>query len=350
MSWKCLFSIMTLKYRRFSLDSSICPDGDAVGVGGLGKRRASSRFSSKKSRQCHSLDDARLEIQELKHSLSSSVSLREPIIAEENIDHPDGLIHSNSSQKHSKTFHKLFPDIPAGENLTHTFTCALQKEVLYHGKLFVSENYVCFYSSVLLKETKVVIPASSVKGVKKHNSALSMLSIQTADVEKHTFVSLRHRDMCYKLLQTVCSHVQGLTVNSSPHHSSAENEADHDVASSYSSLEDCTDRDLIRQNSICLENGYSQMSSEAPTRRNSTRQNSLTDDDNRAVSWIWRITERVAPLFFLRELRSFSAVFYVYMMLMVLLLLASGYIGLRITALEEQLTELTVQHREYQQI
>lgn len=35
------------------------------------------------------------------------------------------------------------------------FTCALQKEVLYHGKLFVSEHHVCFHSSVLLKETKV---------------------------------------------------------------------------------------------------------------------------------------------------------------------------------------------------
>lgn len=35
------------------------------------------------------------------------------------------------------------------------FTCALQKEVLYHGKLYISENNVCFFSSVLLKETKV---------------------------------------------------------------------------------------------------------------------------------------------------------------------------------------------------
>ena len=38
------------------------------------------------------------------------------------------------------------------------FTCALQKEVLYHGKLFVSEHHVCFHSSVLLKETKVWTP------------------------------------------------------------------------------------------------------------------------------------------------------------------------------------------------
>ncbi|XP_034410906.1 GRAM domain-containing protein 2B-like isoform X2 [Cyclopterus lumpus] len=341
MSWKCLFSIMTVRSRRFSLDSSICLDR----VGVLDSRRSSSRFSIKKPGECPSLDDARLEIQELNHSLTSSMK---QTIAEENIKRSDGLIHKNSFLKHSRTFHKLFQDIPVGENLTHTFTCALQKEVPYHGKLFVSENFVCFHSSVLLKDTKVVIPASSVQGVKKHNSTLSMLSIQTADGEKHTFVSLRHRELCYKLLQTVCSHVQETAVNSSPHVSSAENEADHDVHSSYSSLEDCGDRDLGKGNGIYLDNSFPQMSSEAPTRRNSTIQN--TDGDNQAVSWIWRITERVSPLFLLRELRNLSTLFYVYMMLTVLLLLASGYMGLRIIALEEQLSELSVQHREYQQV
>lgn len=88
------------------------------------------------------------------------------------------------------------------------FTCSLQKEVLYHGKLYVSENYLCFHSSVLLKDTKVngyrgsvthmntpfhvksvpnvlskvVIPASSVTLVKK--LYLSMVSVRTADEEK----------------------------------------------------------------------------------------------------------------------------------------------------------------------
>lgn len=35
------------------------------------------------------------------------------------------------------------------------FTCALQKEVLYHGKMYVSSEHICFYSSVLLRATKV---------------------------------------------------------------------------------------------------------------------------------------------------------------------------------------------------
>lgn len=33
--------------------------------------------------------------------------------------------------------------------------CALQKEVPYHGRLYLTEAHACFYSSVLLKDTKV---------------------------------------------------------------------------------------------------------------------------------------------------------------------------------------------------
>ncbi|XP_073347584.1 uncharacterized protein [Pagrus major] len=347
VSWKCLFSMMNMKSRRFSLDSAVSLEG----TGPLGGRRG-SRFSSKKSRKSQSLDDARLEIQELNHSLNSNMPLRRQTIAEENLERSDGLISSHSFLKHNKTFHKLFQEIPEAENLTQTFTCALQKEVLYHGKLFVSEHHVCFHSSVLLKDTKVVIPASSVMEVKKHNSALSMMSVQTADGEKHSFVSLRNREMCYKLLETVCSHAQGV---SSPHLSSAENEADHDLASSYSSLEDSMDRDSSRQNSICLDNGFPLTSSEGPPRCSSSRQNSLIDTEALTVSWIWRIVERVTPFFLLREIRNLSLLFYLYMLMMVVLLLASGYIGLRIVALEAQLdslgalTELSLRHKEFQE-
>ncbi|XP_040028118.2 GRAM domain-containing protein 2B isoform X1 [Gasterosteus aculeatus] len=345
---------MTMRSRRFSLDGSECVDF------GRGRRRSSSRFGIKNRRDCGSLEEARLEIQELDHSLNPSVSPRNQTIAEDSVGHSDGLIHTGRFLKHRKSFYKQFHVVPEGESLLHTFSCALQKEVLYQGRLFVSKNYVCFYSSVLLKDTKVVIPASSVMQVKKHSSALSVLSIKTADGEKHTFMSLTRRETCYKLLQALC--LQKKSINSSPHPSFAENEADNDMASSFSSLEDSVDRDLSRQSS------FSQMSSEgekwtgqmegsvngvivpAPTRRNSTRQNSSTDEDNGgepAKSWIRRIIETVAPLFFLRELRSLGVLFYVYMMLLVLLLLASGYIGLRMVALEEQLVEMSTQRTRY---
>ncbi|XP_071382846.1 GRAM domain-containing protein 2B-like isoform X2 [Centroberyx affinis] len=335
---------MSLKNRRFSLDSSVYLDG----VGILGSRRGSK--ISKRSRQ--SLDEAQLEIQELSRSLASSISLREQTIAEEHLDRPDGLISKSSFLKHNKTFHKLFQDIPEGENLTHTFTCALQKEVLYHGKLFVSENYVCFHSSVLLKDTKVVVPVSGVREVKKQKAALSMLSIHTVDGEKFSFVSLRNREVCYKLLHSVCLQAQGESANSSPRVSSAENEAEQDLIFSYSSMEDSVDQGQSRNNSICLDNDFPHLSNEVPGRCSSTPQSSMTDEEDTAVSWMRSITERLSPPLFLREMTNLSVLFYIYMTLMVLLLLVSGYIALRIIALEEQLnslgalTELSFHHRQ----
>ncbi len=85
--------------------------------------------------------------------------------------------------KHNKTFHQLFPDIPMSEDLIHgrwtklkerkkdlkyepyktkrvgsplpAYVCALQKEVPFHGRLYITDTHACFYSSVLLKDTKV---------------------------------------------------------------------------------------------------------------------------------------------------------------------------------------------------
>lgn len=143
--------------------------------------------------------------------------------------------------KHKKTFQQLFPDISKEEELIHcklshgvggvifksgpinlnaspplpAYVCALQKEVPYHGRLYVTEAHVCFYSSVLLKDTKVkpgserpaaihpspfkatpppsslplqvVIPLCFIHIIKKQNTALlvpTALSVRTSNGDK----------------------------------------------------------------------------------------------------------------------------------------------------------------------
>lgn len=51
-----------------------------------------------------------------------------------------------------KTKHDSAPLLPA-------YICALQKEVPYHGRLYVTDTNACFYSSVLLRDTKVGCPS-----------------------------------------------------------------------------------------------------------------------------------------------------------------------------------------------
>ncbi|XP_060027297.1 GRAM domain-containing protein 2B [Erinaceus europaeus] len=79
---------------------------------------------------------------------------------------------SSSQYKANMHFHKLFLDVPTEEPLRQSFTCALQKEILYQGKLFVSENWICFYSKVFGKDTKISIPVFSVTLIKKTKTAL----------------------------------------------------------------------------------------------------------------------------------------------------------------------------------
>ncbi|KAM9791644.1 GRAM domain-containing protein 2B-like isoform X1 [Syngnathus typhle] len=332
--------MMSLKHRKFSLDSSMLSQ-DATG--GHSHRRGSTHFLHKKHRTSH--EDVEQDIQELNQN---SNGIREK--TEEGVDRIDGLIRHHSFSKHNRSFHKVFHEIPEEENLTHTFVCSLQKEVPYHGKLFISENHVCFFSSVLLKETKVVMPTSIITEVKKLNSALFMLSIQTTDGDKYFFMSLRNREMCYNLLRSVCSHAQGDSTKSSPLGSSAENEAETNMqVSSHSSIDDTVDQGQYGRS---LDDNILQSASK-PTTASSTRSMSTTEEADNASTRSWKMMEDAIMFFFSqRQSGNFRMVFFIYLILLVLLLLVSGYIGLRMLALEKQLTslhELSFLYKEHQE-
>ncbi|XP_041042120.1 GRAM domain-containing protein 2B isoform X2 [Carcharodon carcharias] len=74
--------------------------------------------------------------------------------------------------KTNATYHKLFKHVEKDELLKQSFTCALQKDILYQGKLFVSENWICFNSKVFGRDIKIAIPAFSVTQIKKQKTAL----------------------------------------------------------------------------------------------------------------------------------------------------------------------------------
>ncbi|XP_071588030.1 GRAM domain-containing protein 2B isoform X3 [Heliangelus exortis] len=117
---------------------------------------------------------------------------------------------ASNQLKANAHFHKLFLDVPIDEPLKQSFTCALQKEILYQGKLFLSENWICFHSKVFGKDTKISIPVLSVTLLKKTKTALlvpNALIIATV-TDRYMFVSLLSRDTTYKLLKSICRHLE----------------------------------------------------------------------------------------------------------------------------------------------
>ncbi|XP_028443094.1 GRAM domain-containing protein 2B isoform X2 [Perca flavescens] len=331
--------------------------------GGLPAKVKKSRSSSSngsikkvKSRKDLSMEASQLDLQQPHKTITRQVAIRSQTFDDSRgFERTEGTGTQSSFMKHNKTFHKLFPEISESEDLIHAYICALQKEVPYHGRLYITDTNACFYSSVLLKDTKLVIPVSCIHIVKKQNTALlvpNALSIRTTEGDKYLFVSLRNRESCYQLLRSVSPQLEDGSTNSSPIFSSAENSFDKSKLenSSQSSLDNSLDQfDGSESQSLQDQPPHRPLREAVPNgnvpafRNLNMQQSDSSSFEELSVSggsWVWNVTEKAKSLLVQREANNLNTLLFIYLILVVLLLLSSGYIGLRIVALEEQLSSL----------
>ncbi|XP_026057883.1 GRAM domain-containing protein 2A isoform X3 [Carassius auratus] len=113
--------------------------------------------------------------------------------------------------KYNSQYHKLFSAVPKEEILMKVYSCALLRDILLQGRLYISRNWLCFYANLFGKDIKVAIPVVSVRLVKKHKTAGLVpngLAITTDSSQKYVFVSLLSRDSVYDVLRRICTHLQ----------------------------------------------------------------------------------------------------------------------------------------------
>ena len=107
-----------------------------------------------------------------------------------------------ASSKRNKDFHQLFRSVPEDDYLIEDYSAALQKEILLHGRLYVSEGHICFSSNIFGWVTNLVISFDEVVSVEKKNTAVvfpNAIVIQTLHA-RNTFASFVARDSTYELL------------------------------------------------------------------------------------------------------------------------------------------------------
>ncbi|XP_057688573.1 GRAM domain-containing protein 2B isoform X2 [Corythoichthys intestinalis] len=132
--------------------------------------------------------------------------------------------HYSQLSKGNSQYHKIFKEISKDEQLRQSYTCALQKDILYQGRMFVSDHWICFHSKVFGKDTKIAIPVISVTHVKKTKTALlvpNAVVIATAN-DRYVFVSFLARDNTYKFLMSICLHLEEKSPCNSPIPSSSQ--------------------------------------------------------------------------------------------------------------------------------
>lgn len=66
-----------------------------------------------------------------------------------------------------QTIFNLLPD----EVVEHSYSCALERSFLYHGRMYVSTWHICFHSNVFSKQMKVVIPFGDIDEIRRSQHA-----------------------------------------------------------------------------------------------------------------------------------------------------------------------------------
>ncbi|XP_053084111.1 protein Aster-C isoform X3 [Pangasianodon hypophthalmus] len=137
-------------------------------------------------------------------TMESSPSGDVRVISEEN----EGLsivtpqLSPSSYKQRSEEFRKTFKELSESERLIVDYNCALQKEILLQGRLFLTENWLCFYSNVFWG-TKIMVNMKDIASMSREKTARlipNAIQIIQNNTEKLFFTSFSAREKSYQTI------------------------------------------------------------------------------------------------------------------------------------------------------
>ncbi|KAL3256501.1 hypothetical protein ABHI18_007557 [Aspergillus niger] len=115
----------------------------------------------------------------------------------------NGFTAANSER--SLEFHRRFRDIPDRDMLAEDYGCALQKEIICAGRVYISDGHICFRSNILGWSTSLIVRFADVVAIEKTSTAMifpNAITVLTSH-DRHVFRSLRNREATYMLLTNI---------------------------------------------------------------------------------------------------------------------------------------------------
>ncbi|ORX58362.1 TBC-domain-containing protein [Piromyces finnis] len=111
---------------------------------------------------------------------------------------------SDSKFRNACNVFKTLFNIPESEELLNFYSCSYDNQIFNQGWMYISRNFVCFYSFILGNETKITIPLKDIELISKISSRSGVfnncISIVTKDQQEYVFSNLFHREQTYQLL------------------------------------------------------------------------------------------------------------------------------------------------------
>ncbi|CAL1537178.1 unnamed protein product [Lymnaea stagnalis] len=111
-------------------------------------------------------------------------------------------IMSTTYKSRSEDYRRMFKDVPKDERLIVDYSCALQKDILVQGRMYISQSWICFYAKIFNWETMLMISCKEITAITKEKTARVIPNaIQiTTEKERYFFTSFGSRDKTYMML------------------------------------------------------------------------------------------------------------------------------------------------------
>ncbi|XP_018103665.1 uncharacterized protein LOC414690 isoform X2 [Xenopus laevis] len=129
-----------------------------------------------------------------------------PMLRRASLEQPKGndeeqkpTVSSSTYKQRSEEFRKIFKELPESEKLIVDYACALQKEILLQGRIYLSENCLCFHSNIFRWETTICLQLRDITSMTKEKTARlipNAIQVSTQN-EKLFFTSFATRDRSF---------------------------------------------------------------------------------------------------------------------------------------------------------
>ncbi|KAF9923415.1 hypothetical protein FBU30_006527 [Linnemannia zychae] len=116
----------------------------------------------------------------------------------------DDITSDEKVRSASRAFRQTFNVLPS-ERLVSYYSCSYHGKMMNQGWMYVSENYLCFYSFMLGMETKIFLELKDIGDLQKEKSKRGVFSdairvVMKDGREQFFFSNLFHRDETYDIL------------------------------------------------------------------------------------------------------------------------------------------------------
>ncbi|CAO3571311.1 unnamed protein product [Mortierella alpina] len=115
----------------------------------------------------------------------------------------DDITSDEKVRSASRAFRQTFNVLPS-ERLVSYYSCSYHGKMMNQGWMYISENYLCFYSFMLGMETKIFLELKDIGDLQKEKSKRGVfddaIRVVMKDEQEYFFSNLFHRDETYDML------------------------------------------------------------------------------------------------------------------------------------------------------